>query len=99
MQAQQHHTNNRPIAYQQSWISAYLSDNLLFVYRSVKLRDTDPLYEPVAKLLAGWHGKLLERHVEDENMMFGQAVMAWYELGEPSDGGTSAPFGVSTEAV
>lgn len=71
-------------AYVPQWLSYHVSHTeaglILVVYRSTWLRDSDELYEPVAKLLNDGHKVLFSEVRQDENMMFGHGQMTIYAL-------------------
>lgn len=64
------------------WIDARQFGDVLFVYRSVLVLDSDLLYSPVARLLEQVHDVLFDCVFSDDKMMFGKAQWAWYRLGE-----------------
>ena len=65
------------------WLYAGLIDEDLIVYRSTLVRDTDAIYAPIKELLNQTHHRIRSSDlVPDEQMMFGEAVLTIYQLGE-----------------
>lgn len=61
---------------QEIWLRG---EQYISVYRSLLVRDSDPIYGPVAGRLRG--AKLIIRHTQaDEDMMFGRAEWLLYKL-------------------
>ena len=71
----------------QHWLSYNTFDVaegvILVVYRSTWLRDTDPMYSPVAELLAAGHEVLFRETNQDEDMIFGHGELTMYALTQP----------------
>lgn len=67
---------------QPGWLEVWRCDCWLIVYRSPLVRDTDPMYQPVAEVLIGSGGyKIAYTDVrDDENMMFGRGEFALIKL-------------------
>lgn len=66
-----------------SWLFARTQKVLgkvgLFVYRSVMVRDDDPMYAPVAEFLAKCRAEIVRSsEVDNPNMMFGRAEWRFY---------------------
>ncbi len=70
------------IVERQGWLLATQLHDVLFVYRSVTVLDSDSIYQPVAKILEKAHEVLFDEVFTDDSMMFGKAQWAWYRLGE-----------------
>ncbi|AIY44747.1 hypothetical protein [Mycolicibacterium fortuitum] len=58
---------------------AHIRNGTLYVYRSVTVRDTDEIYQPVIELV-GEAEPLTRETVSDPGMMFGQAEVLTYEV-------------------
>ena len=71
----------------QHWLSYNTFDVaegvILVAYRSTWLRDTDPMYAPVAELLAADHQVLFREANPDEDMIFGHGELTIYALPQP----------------
>ena len=72
----------------QHWLSYHLLEGeagmVLVVYRSAWLRDTDKMYEPVAKILEDGYDVLSREKTDDPAIMFGEGEIAVYALKRPS---------------
>lgn len=68
----------------QHWLSYHqvreAGREILVVYRSTWLRDTDSVYRPVAKLLANGYQVLSREENPDPDMMFGHGELTIYTL-------------------
>lgn len=69
-----------------SWLYArthkFLGLTGLIVYRSAAVREADPIFFPVRRLLDNEpHSILSKTDVEDKDMMFGLAELSMYALG------------------
>lgn len=54
---------------------------LLHIYSSPIVREDDPMYRPVAELLAEHeHDLVIEDVIPDPNMMFGQAILKVFRI-------------------
>ena len=77
-------------AFIQHWLSYnkfhMAEDVILVVYRSTWLRDTDPMYAPVAELLAAGHEVLFRATSQDKDMIFGHGELTIYALTQPQRG-------------
>lgn len=68
------------------WLSATQQGEYLCVYRSVLVPDNDPRLEPVNRVLnANPHRIVTALTGEDPNMMFGEALITVYKIGEAVD--------------
>lgn len=61
------------------WLHAHICDGRLYVYRSVLVRDTDPMFEPVRKII-GDADPVVRELVSDRNMMLCRAIREVYRL-------------------
>lgn len=61
------------------WLYAHVCDGRLYVYRSVLVRDTDPMFQSVREIIGDVEP--VEREaVSDSNMMFGKAFVEIYDV-------------------
>lgn len=65
------------VAAKEVWLRG---EKYMSVYRSLWVRDTDPVYEPVAHRLRTARLITHEKSIEDEDMMFGRAEWLLYQL-------------------
>lgn len=71
------------IVAKQGWITAVREEDLLCVYRSVLVQDTDPMMEPINSILNEHHHRILTAHTQpDDNMWFGEGLVTLYRIGE-----------------
>lgn len=61
------------------WLYAHVCDGQLYVYRSVLVRDTDPMFEPVREII-GDVEPVVRETVSDRNMMLCRAIREVYRL-------------------
>ena len=65
---------------QQHWLFAAVFAEGLLVYRSIAMKTTDKLYQPVQDYITKHTPSLLMcEHVDDEAMYFGSAEFAVYQ--------------------
>lgn len=60
-------------------LHAKAENGFLTVYRSVMVRDTDEIYQPVIELV-GNAEPLIRQTISDPDMMFGQAELLTYAI-------------------
>ncbi|AWG62449.1 hypothetical protein DDT46_00480 [Mycobacteroides abscessus] len=68
-----------PVVERECWLYAHVCDGRLFVYRSVLVRDTDPIFAPVRDLI-GDSEPFLREMVTDRNMMLCKAIREIYDV-------------------
>ncbi len=61
------------------WLYAHVCDGRLYVYRSVLVRDTDPMFEPVREII-GDAASVVRETVSDPNMVLCRAIREIYEV-------------------
>lgn len=68
------------IVQREHWIFATTYSDILIVYRTPILLDTDPTYANVAAMLKQRHEVLWRQTVPDPDMFFGQAELSIYRI-------------------
>lgn len=67
-----------------NWLYTSYNHPYLAVYRSVLVKDTSEVYEPVVGFLNRYEHKIVSSYInDDEGMIFGTAVMTIYKIGDP----------------